>query len=57
MEDTFLNQHDSVPVHKARSIKNRFSQLGVEELDWPALGFGDNALLSVGVPVHPKGVG
>lgn len=32
-EDPFLFQHGNAPVHKARSIKKWFSQLGVEELE------------------------
>ena len=35
-EDPFLFQHDSAPVHKARTIKTWFDEFGVEELDWPA---------------------
>lgn len=34
--DLFLFQHDSAPVHKARSIQEWFFQFGVEELDCPA---------------------
>ena len=32
----FLFQHDNPPVHKAWSIQERFVEIGVEELDWPA---------------------
>ncbi|KAK3513447.1 hypothetical protein QTP70_014271, partial [Hemibagrus guttatus] len=35
-DDPFLFQHECTPVHKARSIKTRMSEFGVEELDWPA---------------------
>ena len=35
-DGSFLIQHDCTPVHKARSIKTRMSEFGVEELDWPA---------------------
>ena len=29
-------QHDSAPVHKARSIQKWFGEISVEEHDWPA---------------------
>ena len=32
----FLFQHDSAPVHKARSIKTWMREFDVDELDWPA---------------------
>ena len=35
-EDSFLFQHDNVPVYKARSIQKWFVEIGAEELDWPA---------------------
>ncbi|XP_073537776.1 uncharacterized protein [Phyllobates terribilis] len=34
-EGTFLSQQDYALVHKARSIKARLRETGVEELDWP----------------------
>ena len=36
-EGPFLFQHDNAHVDKARSIQKWFVQIGVEELDWPAL--------------------
>lgn len=35
-DDPFVFQHDKAPVHKDRSIKKCFPQLGVEELHWLA---------------------
>ena len=35
-EVIFLFQHDNAAVHKARSIKKWFVEIGVEEFDWPA---------------------
>ncbi|KAM9473079.1 transcription activator BRG1-like [Salvelinus alpinus] len=35
-EGPFLFQHDNGPMHKARSIQKWFTEIGVEELDWPA---------------------
>jgi hypothetical protein len=32
----FMFQRDNAPVHKARSIKKWFVEIGVEELDWHA---------------------
>ena len=32
-DGSFLFQHDSAPVHRARSIKTWMSEFGVEELD------------------------
>ena len=33
---SFLFQHGSAPVHKARSIKTWLGEFGVEVLDWAA---------------------
>jgi hypothetical protein len=35
-EGSFLFQHNNGPMHKERSIKKWFVEIGVEELDWPA---------------------
>ena len=35
-EGPFLFQHDSDPVHKARSIQKGFLEIGVDALEWPA---------------------
>ena len=35
-EGLFLFLHDNAPVHKGRTIKKWFVEIGVEELDWPA---------------------
>ena len=35
-EGPFLLQHDTAPMHKARSIQKWFVEISVEELDWPA---------------------
>ena len=35
-EGPFLFQHNNAPMHKVRSIKKWFVEIGVEELDWPA---------------------
>ena len=34
---SFLFRHDNAPEHKDSSIKESFSQFGVEEPDWPDL--------------------
>ena len=36
-EGLFLFQHGNAPVHKVKSIQKWFVEIGVEELDWPAL--------------------
>ena len=36
-EGPFLFQHDNAPRHEARSTQKWFVEIGVEELDWPAL--------------------
>jgi hypothetical protein len=35
-EGPFLFQHDNSIMHKSRSIRKWFVEIGVEELDWPA---------------------
>lgn len=35
-EEPFLFQHDEVPEHKSSSIKARFDEFGVEELEYAA---------------------
>ena len=35
-EGPFLFQHENALMHKARSIRKWFVEIGVEELDWPA---------------------
>jgi hypothetical protein len=35
-EGPFLFQQDNASMHNARSIRKRFVEIGVEELDWPA---------------------
>ena len=37
-EGLFLFLHDNAPVHKGRTIKKWFVEIGVEELNWTGLG-------------------
>jgi len=35
-DDNFLLQQDNAPTHSSESARNRFRELGVRVLDWPA---------------------
>lgn len=56
-EASSLFQPGSAPVHKARSIKKRFFQFGVEEVDWSAqnsLLTEKNQVLLADVSLQPR---